>query len=618
MTFTAARFGRFFAVLIRLAREMAASKRFRTALPVLLAAYFTLLSYRYRAAPPATELGAFLLAGLPYPPLLTNMPLYPAAFSFFQYIGVSAAAVLAGLHLCLYALVFAAGCLLGGYWAGALSLAGAGSLETAFLFSNPEQVFYSVFVLLVQCLLLIRRREGGQFSSLLCGLAIGASLLVRTPLFLFPLVVVCFDWRRAEDPAVFLRRALLFLGACYILLLPRVFMIYSLSGKVELFETSRAASNIITAAEGSVYTMEGNARNLAGLQPGDSAASFYLRRLKEAPLFHVLTVLRRLWHIFLLHPLLFGLTLAAIAAGRAGGKAFLFMLPAYFIAVHSLLSIEARYFTPLIYLLPPLAAGTFLGKPGASQDLYRPARAAAGAVFCVIFCAALGLAALLAVYPRRVARNALDGAALSRAAALFPDEPAFYARRCRELWRNGDDAGFYSCLGGYNRKFGDKVTTCILTALASASPEKIPTPACGGAGTCPECAAAKMLRELELGDETAAARSFRNALAEHQKLRNMLRGEPYARDKEIAGRLKRDISGFDRTLYELLVFWPPAGMAKIFPRLEKMILPSGQLKELGAMLKAADGQGKAGEMKIREWAAGGLFGQPYPAPGRGN
>jgi len=225
---------------------------------------------------------------------------------------------------------------------------------------NAEQSFYSFFLLLALLFLVLKDREDTLKNNLLAGLAIGASLLVRTPLLLFPpLVVLSGRFWKTGLPEGRAARELAFLAASYALLLPWGALNQSVSGKFSLFDDRRAACNLITAAKGSVYTMNGNPFRLAGIGEEDSAFDYFVRETARAPLDHALTAVKRLWHIFLFHPLLSGLFLLALLKNRfRDGPAF--GLPVYFVLVHSLLSIEARYFYPLVYLLPPLIAAGLL------------------------------------------------------------------------------------------------------------------------------------------------------------------------------------------------------------------------------------------------------------------
>ncbi len=590
---------------------------FRALLPVCLVVVF----FPNFTAPPAQVMqnsqGGFLLAGLPHGAITWQMPFFPSAISFLLHLGLPLNIVASVLHAAVAGLCFVSGSLLGGYWAGILSLAGIGLFAASPISGNYEQIFYSFFLLLIFCLLLLKRRDDKLLYSLLCALAIGASLLVRTPLFLFPAVVVFFDWLRAKERPVPVWRHVLFLGLCYVLLVPWGFLNYSLSGKVEFLENERAADNILTAAMGSVYTMEGSARRAAGIGDQDSAFAFFAREVAAHPLRYGLGTAKRLWHIFLFQPWLFAFFGAAMLLYRGRDRALVFMLPLYLVAIHSLLSVESRYFYPVVYLLPPLIAGTFLRAAGAGGERVQGlAHKVVITAFCVMAAAVLGLEGLLMVYPWRAANTAFTEDMFSRASARFPREQVFYERKCREIWRKGEDAGFYACLGVYSRKYGDEVKAYFLAAMAAGSAREIPAPPCTGANTCAENLIVKMLRELDLGDQAAAGKSFNAARAAHQVWGNGLRGEPYERDREINVLIRRDSSSFENGLYNVLTLWPVSSMGRIIAGIEKQAVLPARLRQLRQGLNYTRGAGKAGELRVREWIISDIFFPPAVPPER--
>ena len=376
-------------------------------------------------------------------------------------------------------------------------------------------------------------------------------------------------------------------------------------------ESTRADCNIITAALGSIYTIEGDPRRLAGLGPEDSAAGFFFREVAKRPFFHALTAVRRLWHIFLFQPLLLGLFLLAMALDRGRDSWPGFLLPVYFIAIHSLFSVEVRYLYPLFYLLPPLIAGTFLRKLAPPDlRLQKLAGKVVAGFFAVFFTAALGVDALVAAYPARSSGNAAADDMFARASARFPNEGQFHRLKCGELWRAGDDGGFRSCLAAYDRKFSDRTAGYFLSVISSTSPLRTPEPPAGGLPFSLPVYAVKMLRELELGDLAAARDSFSKVMDPGSY--NYVRGEPYQKDREIAGRLKQQPNRlFDRTVANVLMFWPPQGMAKILPRLEKMVNLTGRLAQMQGELRSSRLSG-ADDLLVRRRLAAGNASIPDP------
>ncbi|MCX5791725.1 MAG: tetratricopeptide repeat protein [Elusimicrobia bacterium] len=591
----------------------AAKKWLKAALPALLAAGCCLANWRFSqvtawagADLSQLGLGSFIVAGLPGASVNWYMPLMGTVSSLFLNLGVSQFLFYLALRFGLYLLVFCAGYLLRGYWAGVISLAAAAAFSVLGNHDN-EQVFYSAILLLVLLFTLLDRRRGTLKNAVLSGLSIGSSLLVRTPLFLFPpALVLCRGLFSGASPAHFIRNSLVFLAAAYVLLLPWGFLNRSLSGKFFIFDNSRAACNLVTAARGSVYTMEGDCRRAAGLKKDDSAFVFYVRETAKAPLSAALAAARRLWHIFLFQPLLFGLFIVAIAAGR--DRARLFCLPVYFILIHSLLSIEERYFYPLAYLLPPLITGSLWPARGGGDRRELQAGKAAGLAFAAVFLLVLAVEALVAAYPYRAARNS-SPAAFSAALARFPEDKVFSLLSCKSRLLKGDDAGFYGCLAGYSAKFDDKFIGYVLSVMASDAPAGVEIPAGHG------CLTALMLREFELGHRAAAMAAFARAQAAYEKHDNMLRGAPYAKDRELAELIGRDQERFwDRYVYETLMLWTPERMHKILSAVGREIELTAKLKQLAALT----GRPRTGENSgrlLRELRVTGLAGPKVPLSG---
>ena len=256
----------------------AASNRLKISLALFLAAGFTLLNLFLVYGLPNLGIrnvysGSFLLAGLPLNTVAWGMPMFQILGAAALNLGLALPVVFIALHLGIYALVYCAGRLLGGYYAGLVSIAVSGLLQAGGGISyDTEQSLYSFSLLLLLSLILLKRGENTLKMSLLCGLAVGASLLVRTPLFFSPPVLVLCDWLSGRERSkAFIGRSLVFLSASYVLLLPWGVLNRSVSGEFAFFDGRRAACNIITAARGSIYTMEGDSRppDIATLSPVD-------------------------------------------------------------------------------------------------------------------------------------------------------------------------------------------------------------------------------------------------------------------------------------------------------------------------------------------------------------
>jgi len=600
---------------LRTLKDLAVSENIRAALPALLAAAFCFLNFwlPFRSGAigmsyPRIASGSFILAGLHNVNVVWTMPLFGTAFSSVLDLGASPVLFLMLPSLACYLLVFSAGCLLRGYRAGIVSLVCAGAFEAAGLLRyDDEQSFYSVSLLLVFSLLLLKRRDNTLKNSLLCGLALGASMLVRAPLVLFPPVVVLFDrFYGGGTVRAFVLRSSLFLAASYVLLLPWGFLNYSISGRFSLIDDRKAACNLITGSEGGIYTMEGDCRKLAGLGEGDSAFGLFAREAAKAPVSFALNFIKRLWHIFLFYPALFGLFLIAMAASRGRPKPLVFGLPVYFILIHAALSVEARYFYPMLYVLPPLIIGGLWPR---SADQAAARRAPAGtliaAVFCLFFCAVLPVEALMLAYPYRASRNLNDREYFTRLPERFPDDRVFQEMKCELLLIKGDEAQAYACLDAYSKKFGDNIAAYFLAAEKSLSPAAVPVPARGEM----ECYIIRMLRELELGDRNSATASFRLAYAEYERWHNMLRGEPYQKDKELTLKIRGNSDAFwDGYVYRFFLMLPSESAAKTLSELEKIPeLPA--LSKLRALADAFP-LGRSDVLMLRKRVWSEMYGAP--------
>jgi hypothetical protein len=581
-------------------RRLAGSRAAQAALPFILAAAFAGLALLpggpgLRAYLERPEPASFLLAGLPYQDVAWSMPLFGAALAAARSLGAETGLLLAA-RLAAYLLTFAAGALFRGRGAGLLALAAAGVFEISGAFSyDAEQSFYSCFLLLLLCLLLRRGRKDSWRLSALSGLALGAGLLVRTPLFLFaPAAELCRRFCGAGRGRAFWLRAGLFLAASVVLLLPWGRLNHFVSGKFALLDAQRAACNLVTAARGAVYTMNGDPAAL-GAPGGASPLGYYLREAAASPLSFALTVLRRLRAILQFHPALLLLFLAAAVFSRGRDRLPLLLLPGYFLAIHALLPVEERYFYPLLFLLPPLFGAPFF--KNSSGD-----RLAEG---ITSVCAALGLAAALLVsglvlaYPARARHNSAQGVTFAAASARLPADRTLRELACAELWVKGDDAGQQACLAALSAAHGDAGLAYALAVFSSSAPAALPGPP----GCATSCAAALALREAELGGHSAAAATLARARALYAAEHSGLQSAPYAKDRELEELLKGAEGPFWSVfVYKELLRLPPERMAKILAALGKAGSFDGRLQLL-ADACAEMRTGAFGPRDLRRWLA---------------
>ncbi|PIU20802.1 MAG: hypothetical protein COT18_00325, partial [Elusimicrobia bacterium CG08_land_8_20_14_0_20_59_10] len=359
---------------------------------------------------------------------------------------------------------------------------------------------------------------------------------------------------------------------------------HSLTGNFSPFASGHAAGNMLTAAKGGIYGLEGDAARLAGIKEGESPVRFYLTQTVKHPLFSALTVLRRLFEVFKFSPFLCGGFILALVLCRKKENAAVLALPVYFILLHSLFAIEKRYFYPLLGLLPPLIAGALLP---ARFDVFPEWRAfakkTAAAAFFLSFTAILLLEGFILAYPARSDRNRRPEA-FYKALERFPNDRALQYQKCKGFLIDGDEAGFSGCLYGYSRKFDDKFIRYFVSVRRSGSPAAVELPE---ETDIPYFPIAVMLREFELGDEKAAMSSFTRAYKMYGDCYNVLGGTPYKRDRELSRAMKNDLDAFwDNFVYRVLLLWPPGGMVRILSGIEKNFSLSPSLKPLA---KAAAG-----------------------------
>ena len=169
------------------------------------------------------------------------------------------------------ALAFELGALLQGPTGAALAAALTALPWSANDVGMGEEILYKLLVGLAAVLLAWRAQRPTRARSAALGLAVGASLLCRSPLFLFPPLLAAYELARARAGE---RRSLLpglgvLLLASYILLVPWTLMNWRVHGRFIPLEDGRADSDVATAAVGLAPNLSGNYRWLAGV-PDDS------------------------------------------------------------------------------------------------------------------------------------------------------------------------------------------------------------------------------------------------------------------------------------------------------------------------------------------------------------
>jgi len=214
-----------------------------------------------------------------------------------------------------------------------------------------EDMLYALLCSIVAYALMLRGLAARRSfaTELPLAFAIGISFMVKSPLVLLPMAVAAYDvvtgkLRRGETSWVLLLTGLLL---PYLVLLPWIYMNWRVYNIFTFFELFRAEDNIISGAMGVVCTTE-LTYLLAGISQGEPVLSWAAQTVWAHPVDYISSVLQRAYMMFSWFPVLSALFLAAMFRFRKDEVfRLLTLFVCYFAAMHSLLSIEPRYFYPL-------------------------------------------------------------------------------------------------------------------------------------------------------------------------------------------------------------------------------------------------------------------------------
>ena len=262
--------------------------------------------------------------------------------------------------------------------------------------SYREDIFYSLLCCLVAYAMLLRgqSKERCLKTELLTAVSIGLSFMVKNPLILLPPALAGWDiisgkLRRGETSW---RMILTLCLVPYAMLLPWEYMNWHISNTHEFFQHTRAADNLLSGAMGIVCTTE-LSHLIAGIPQSDSAMAWAIKTVLHHPLPYISSVLQRIYMEFSWYPALAtGFLLAFIKHRNNPTFIQLAFFIAYFVGIHSLLSIQPRYFIAIWPLLI-LGATTLPNSP--AQE--RPLSITPKAVFLLFF-APLSIAYIFVSY----------------------------------------------------------------------------------------------------------------------------------------------------------------------------------------------------------------------------
>jgi len=510
---------------------------------------------------PAADVGRSLFYGINDTLVTRGMPLFTLLLALPGDLPAALPRLTGLLLLLTHLLAYALGRAMDGPRGGALYLLAA-ALVTLTAAPEPEQVFFTLGMLLYLNAERAREAAPSGRAFLAAGLALGITLLVRPALAFFaPLAVLVHNAGQKAPLRRAARNAALFLLGAYVLLLPWARLNHFLLGSASFFEYERSIENVVTGAKGTIFTMDADETALAGLERGDSVYGWALSVILADPGAYAGAVARRVWHLLKLHPALFLLGLLPPLLLRRTHK-LLAALAVYYVLVHCLMSIEPRYFHPLRYLLAFLALSWAAG-PAPKTSPWRPARLFLPAGLAV----ALAAEIIVLAYPWRAVRP--RGEAVAALAAALPGNPWLQQRHAELLLlagRTEEGLEFLArACGASPRAYA---AACYVSQTRK-SPDPLPPPK--GAGPEDILRAVKMFREAELGLSGRAAAEFNRVYTAWRRARNVLRGVPYARDAQVLAEL----NAYNNTLYEItlpgaLLYWPPGDRARLMDAFRRL------------------------------------------------
>lgn len=250
------------------------------------------------------------------------------------------------------------------------------------------QFFYTLFVLPVAGALVWRQERPTPARTAVLAMAVGASVLFRSPLAFLPPLIVAWDfYRRGKDRRL---NAALLLTVPYLLLVPWAVMNRVVYGQWSLFERGESLPNIVTAALGRVFFVDQEWRAAVREHPMLQSQNLLLclrwafEEIARHPLRYLQGAAGRLGYALSLKPGLFTAAAAGFWLHRAKPAVrVLGALCAYFLLLHCSIAVLENYFVPLWPLLACLAA--LLVCPGAWPTLAaRPAALARGWLLFIV------------------------------------------------------------------------------------------------------------------------------------------------------------------------------------------------------------------------------------------
>lgn len=480
-----------------------------------------------------------------------------------------------------------------GRWTGALALLTAVVPDLFRVDHEFEQVVYSAVLMLAVLMLVLRNKEYGLRTSLLAGLAVGFTFLVRSPLFLLPVFVVGWDYfQRRGELRKFAANSAVFLLASYFLLVPWARVNYGLFGRLIPFEEGRASCNIVTSVKGATFTTDGDAKSLAGIGGGRSVYGWAAGELAKNPFPFLAAVPERLLQVFYMYPFLILASLLCLIGRREKEPLLALAVAGYFVVIHCFLSIEKRYFDPLPYLLAFPAAAGF-------KTLLLPSAEEAGKatvwpkiIFYAVLLPVAAVEWLLLSYP---ARALPELPALNAQLQKFPSDRWLLKWKGRTLLNyDMTPEGRLLFEAAWREKPGSEALSgYILETLKARGLGEVPEIPAGV--TDSGAAEVKLLKELQLGGLDAARGTYSVLYANWFRTKTTLRTPVTRSDFRMLAEIEKDAKAraalLDFEIYKALYWFPPEARFGILSDLEKITPLTGKLK----LFKAESGNYVSGK-----------------------
>lgn len=261
-----------------------------------------------------------------------------------------------------------------------------------FLLFNPdmEQLVYSSVLL---CLgnVLVFRFSDDKIKDLLIGIATALTLTVKCVLLPFP-VVYLLATAGGSLRRDFWRRALSLLGPSVLMIVLWGAANFPEWHSFVFLDSARGANNLIggSMGVGGTYLM-GDMKALAGIDASANVMPWVIKNIISHPLIYGWGVIKRLALVLSLQPVLLMCAVAGLWINRRRENIMLLaLLCGFFLFTHCLMAIAPRFFTPLWFLLLPLAAGlvsfskTGLEVPRKNPEAATVAFGASAAILCLL------------------------------------------------------------------------------------------------------------------------------------------------------------------------------------------------------------------------------------------